>query len=145
MAARLRNSGFTLRALALIWLASSLRMGATASAASDRIFENGFDPCCKLGGTVSGLTGSGLVLHLHAGSIDEDKPIANNGLYQFAASVPNGTAFTLSVNTQPSGQTCTPTIASGTMGTSPIDNADIGCASGTHLIWDSGTWGQDWN
>ncbi|MGB8636453.1 MAG: hypothetical protein WCD66_05540 [Rhodanobacteraceae bacterium] len=116
---------------------------AAQAATGDRIFEDGFDPCCSIGGTVSGLSGSGLVLHLHAGSIDEDKPIAANGLYRFAASVPTGTTYSLTVGTQPAGQTCSFTISGGNMGTSNIDNADLTCSG--NLQWDSGTWGQDWN
>lgn len=116
-----------------------------AHAADDRIFANGFDPCCRIGGTVSGLAGSDLVLHLTAGAISEDKPISDNGLYNFAASVPPGTAYTLSVTTQPGSQTCSFTTTSGSMGSSDIDNADVACAVTSNLVWDSGTWGQDWN
>jgi hypothetical protein len=110
---------------------------------TDRIFANGFDPCCRIGGTVSGLSGSGLVLHLAAGSIAEDKPVAHNGLYDFAASVPPGTAFTLSVKPQPAGQTCAFAVSGGSMGTADIDNADVVC--GGNLKWDTGNWGQNWN
>jgi hypothetical protein len=116
-----------------------------AAATQDRIFANGFDPCCRIGGTVSGLAGTGLVLHLAAGSIAEDKAIAGNGLYDFAASVPPGTAYALSIKTQPSGQTCTLGITGGTMGSADVANADVACANTPKLIWDSGTWGQDWN
>jgi hypothetical protein len=117
---------------------------ATA-ATQDRIFANGFDPCCRIGGTVSGLTGTGLVLHLAAGSTAEDKPIAANGVYDFAASVAPGTAYTLSAKSQPSGQTCTLSIGSGTMGSADIGNANVACANVSKLMWDSGTWGQNWN
>jgi len=115
---------------------------ATTTLAGDRIFEDGFDPCCKIGGTVSGLTGSGLVLNLQAGSINENKPIALNGLYEFTSSVPPTTAYTLSVKAQPTGQTCVLASTGGTMGSSNVENADVGCGN---LIWDSGLWGQDWD
>jgi hypothetical protein len=113
------------------------------AASPERIFANGFDPCCRIGGTVSGLSGAGLVLHLGFGAIAEDKPIAGNGLYGFAASVPPGTAYTLGVKTQPAGQTCALAVAGGSMGSGDIDNADVTCTG--NLKWDSGTWGQDWN
>jgi hypothetical protein len=123
----------------------ALPVQPATAATQERIFANGFDPCCRIGGTVSGLAGTGLVLHLAAGSTAEDKPIAANGVYDFAASVAPGTAYTLSVKTQPSGQACTLSIGSGTMGSTDIDNANVACANVSKLMWDSGTWGQNWN
>jgi hypothetical protein len=113
------------------------------AASPQRIFANGFDPCCRIGGTVSGLGGMGLVLHLVFGSTAEDRPIAANGLYGFSASVPPGTAYTLGVKIQPAGQTCALAVTGGSMVNSDIDNADVTCTG--NLKWDSGTWGQDWN
>lgn len=113
-----------------------------AQAGNDRIFADGFDPCCQIGGTVSGLAGSGLVLHLDAGAISEDRPVTANGLYQFAASVPTGTAYSLSFTTQPSGQTCTLSVTNGTIGSADIDNANVTC--GDNLIWNQGDWGEPW-
>jgi hypothetical protein len=119
-------------------------VAATAAAqADDRIFADGFEPCCRIGGVVSGLSGGGLVLQLTAVSVNEDKPIAGNGIYDFVSSVPTGTAYALSVKTQPTGQTCSLTISGGTMGLSNIDNADVICVG--NLNWNSGTWGQNWN
>ncbi|HET8898548.1 MAG TPA: hypothetical protein VFN09_07265 [Rhodanobacteraceae bacterium] len=120
-----------------------LGMASVHAAEPERIFANGFDPCCRLGGTVLGLAGTGLVLHLAAGTIAEDKAIVGDGLYDFVASVPPSTPFTLAVTTQPAGQTCAVAIAAGSMGTTDITNADVSCA--VNLQWDSGTWGQDWN
>lgn len=128
--------------LALVLLAAA-SFGARAQA-SDRIFANGFDPCCRIGGTVSGLAGSGLALHLAAGAVSENLPTAGNGLYDFAASVPTGTAYTVSIGSQPAGQACTVANATGTMGTEPVDNVDVSCGVVPALIWDQGDWGQDW-
>ncbi len=59
-------------------LAVELAGAMTHANASDRIFTSGFEPCCTLGVEVIGLAGNGLVLHLAAGAISEDKPIPTN-------------------------------------------------------------------
>lgn len=112
---------------------------------ADRIFADGFEACCTLGGEVSGLTGSGLVLHLDAGSISENKLVAADGgglrLYTFAHTAPPTTAYAVTVMTQPSGQTCTLNNASGTMGSTPVDNINATCVDGpASLVWDDGKW-----
>ncbi len=120
-------------------LLAGLWLTAASAANSDRIFANGFDPCCQIGGTVSGLSGSGLVLHLAAGAIVEDHAIHQNGLYDFSASVPPSTAWTVTVKTQPPAQICQLSNTSGTMGSSNVDNVDVSCGSNA-LIWDDGSW-----
>jgi hypothetical protein len=62
----------------------------------------------RVGGTVAGLTGSGLVLHLGPASPGEDLPVAGSGTFQFATSLPEGSASAVSVKTQPTTpwQTC---------------------------------------
>lgn len=125
-----------LTGLAVLLAASSVQAG------NDRIFADGFDPCCSIGGTVSGLSGSGLVLHLAAGTVAEGKPIGDNGPYQFAASIPAGTVYAVSIDTQPGAQTCIVTNASGTAGSVDIDNVNVSCGEG--LEWDSGNWGEPW-
>ncbi|MDN5923890.1 MAG: hypothetical protein L0H70_02695 [Xanthomonadales bacterium] len=129
---------------AAAWLLLLLAATSARAAGSDRIFADGFDGCCRIGGTVAGLTGSELVLQLAAGAIAEDRAISGNGLYDFSAAVPSGTSYTLSVTIQPSGQTCTLAITGGTV-SGNVDNADVSCGANTKLTWDSGHWGQDWN
>ncbi|MGH6682614.1 MAG: hypothetical protein ACRECA_01595 [Pseudolabrys sp.] len=137
------TSRLALLALTLIGAAWSAPSRAN-SATTDRIFADGFENCCRLGGTVAGLSGSGLVLHLAAGSIAEDKPIGGSGLYNFIHPVPPGVVYTLSIKTQPNGQTCSLQTTGGTMGTTPFDNADVSC--GGNLIWDRGSWDSgNWN
>jgi hypothetical protein len=126
-----------------IALLPALMTALPAVAGGDRLFADGFEPCCRIGGTVSGLADGGLVLHLAAGDIAEDRPVSANGIYDFTASVPPGTHYALAVATQPDAQTCRLSIDGGTMGGSAIDNADVVCTG--NLEWDGGTWGQDWN
>jgi Lactonase, 7-bladed beta-propeller len=67
-----------------------------------------------LGGTVSGLTGSGLVIS--DGS--ENLPIAADGAFQFTRALPSGMSYTLAVTTQPSnpGQICSLTSSGNGLG-----------------------------
>lgn len=113
-----------------------------AAAGNERIFANGFEPCCQIGGTVSGLAGSGLVLQLDAGAISEDRPIVGNGLYRFAANVAPGTAYSIGITGQPDSQTCTLSLSGGTMGSADVENANVACAG--NLVWDQGNWGELW-
>ena len=118
---------------------------ASSANAGERIFADGFEPCCTLGGEVSGLTGSGLVLHLAAGVVSEDKPISASGgqlrLYTFAKTAPTGTAYTVTITTQPGGQICTLSNANGTIGSAAVEDINAACAAGPpELIWDEGHW-----
>ena len=136
--------------LPLIAIALVLAGAAAPASATDRIFADGFESCCTLGGEVSGLTGNGLVLHLAAGAISEDKPVSANGgglrLYTFAHTAPAGTAYTVTITTQPTGQICTLSNASGSMPSTPVTNINATCVAGpAGLDWDDGAWDDaDW-
>lgn len=64
-----------------------------------------------IGGTVSNLTGSGLVLQNNGG---DNLPVSANGSFSFATAVAPGTTYNVTVMTQPSGQTCTVQNGTGT-------------------------------
>lgn len=126
-------------------LALALLTAAASANAADRIVANGFEPCCTLGGEVTGLAGNGLVLHLAAGAMTEDKPVIANGsqlrLYTFTGTVPTGTTYAVSITSQPSGQNCTLSNASGTMANAPVENINAICVVGpANLVWDDGSW-----
>ncbi|HMC36202.1 MAG TPA: hypothetical protein VKH65_17420, partial [Myxococcales bacterium] len=72
-----------------------------------------------VGGTVSGLTGSGLVLRNNGGN---NLPIGGNGAFTFTTAIPSGTTYAVTVLTQPSApaQTCTLSSASGTVGAANV-------------------------
>ncbi len=59
------------------------------------IFVDGFEACCTVGGSISGLTGSGLVLRLRAGYTSENHAYNSNGPYQFNTLVDAGTNYTV--------------------------------------------------
>jgi hypothetical protein len=89
-----------------------------------------------VGVTVSGLTGSGLVLQNEGG---DDLPISADGTADFDTPLANGAAYAVSVATQPGGQQCTISGGSGTIASA---NASVGvsCAAITHAwTWMGGS------
>jgi len=79
-----------------------------------------------VGGTVSALTGTGLVLRNNDGN---DLPIGGNGAFTFSTAIFSGTAFAVTVSTQPTGpaQTCSVTSGSGTVGAANVTNVGVSC------------------
>ncbi len=123
---------------------------APSATANDRIFANGFEPCCTLVGDVTSLSGSGLLLHLAAGVVSDDKSIAATGgqsqLYTFAKTAPADSTCTVTITSEPSGQVRTLANASGSITSTPVDDINVACVAGpAGLIWDDGTWDDvDW-
>ena len=82
----------------------------------------------SVGGSVSGLTGAGLVLQNNGG---DNLPITASGAFSFATRVPPGTPYVVTVLSQPSGQSCAVQNGSGTAG-SAVSNVVVSCgASGS--------------
>lgn len=81
-----------------------------------------------VGGTVSGLAGSGLVLQNNAG---DDLGIAADGAFTFATKVASGAAYAVTVKTQPASpsQLCTVTNGSGTITDADVTNVNVECIS----------------
>ena len=83
-----------------------------------------------IGGTVNGLSGSGLVLQATGAST---VTVSSNGPFQFPTAVASGTAYTVSVRTQPANpsQTCTASgaTASGTVSGANVTNVEITCTA----------------
>ncbi|HCF56915.1 MAG TPA: hypothetical protein DFS52_02825, partial [Myxococcales bacterium] len=79
-----------------------------------------------IGGTVSGLAGSGLVLQNNGG---DDLPLSTNGSFTFATSVLSGGTYEITVLTAPSAppQACTVTNGSGTVGGAPVTSVAVTC------------------
>jgi len=77
-----------------------------------------------IGGTVSGLEGSGLVLQNNGGS---DLSVTANGAFTFSASVDSGSAYNVSIATAPSTptQTCSVANGSGTANNN-VSNVEVG-------------------
>lgn len=85
-----------------------------------------------VGGTVSGLSGSGLQIQ-NAGVA---YAIAANGANQTYVSLPSGTHYTFSIKTQPSSpsQTCVIANPTGTVTNAAVTNVNVSCATNLYTI-----------
>lgn len=83
-----------------------------------------------LGGTITGLTGN-LVLQ-NNGSDDLLRLI--NGGFAFATLIPNGSSYNVTILTQPAGQVCTLSNATGTVAGAAVTNIGITCVTNTYAI-----------
>ncbi len=79
-----------------------------------------------VGGTVTGLLGTGLVLEDNSGN---SLGIAGNGGFTFSSGVANNDAYTVTVQTQPSNpaQTCSVSNGSGTIDKANVTNVIVNC------------------
>lgn len=89
----------------------------------------------SIAGTVSGLVGSNLTLQLNGGS---DLAITSDGPFTFAASLPSGSPYTVSVVQQPDTPTqlCAVANACGTVGSGNVTNVTVTCV--TDLLFRDG-------
>jgi hypothetical protein len=87
----------------------------------------------KIGGTVTGLAGSGLVLQDNGG---DDLPVSSDGSFQFPTPVASGATFAVTVLTQPSlpTQTCTVVGGTGTVGSGDVTSVAVNCATNRYMI-----------
>jgi hypothetical protein len=97
-------------------------MGVMAACSSD---GSGPAPTYSLGGTVSRLTASGLVLANNRQTL-----AVNSGAtsFRFGSILNSGSAYAVTVHTQPAGETCTVTGGSGTAGSANIANVVVACS-----------------
>jgi hypothetical protein len=87
----------------------------------------------SLGGAVSGLAGTGLVLENNAA---DDLAVAHSGAFTFATLIASGQAYAVTVKTQPNtpNQTCTPTSASGTITSAAVTNVAVACTTNSYTV-----------
>jgi hypothetical protein len=79
-----------------------------------------------IGGYVSGLTGTGLVL-TNNGS--DDLAVNSNGAFTFASGLPAASGFSVAVATQPSGQTCSVAEGSGALTNDNYGRVAVTCSA----------------
>lgn len=79
-----------------------------------------------VGGSVSGLTGSGLVLRNNGA---DNLTISANGGFTFATALASASSYNVTVLTQPSGQTCTVTSGSGVITSANVTNVSVTCVA----------------
>ena len=80
----------------------------------------------SIGGTVSGLTGT-VVLENNGG---DSLSISANGTFTFDSLVDQGAPYDVTVQTDPSGQTCTVANGSGNVASANVTNVSVTCGSG---------------
>ena len=80
-----------------------------------------------IGGTVSGLnTGTSVTLLDNGG---DSLTVTANGAFTFKTALASGAAYSVTVGTQPTGETCTVTNGSGTVGSANVTNVAVACAA----------------
>jgi len=84
-----------------------------------------------VGGTVTGLNGSGLVLRNNGG---DDLTIDADGSFQFPQPVASGADYTVTVSSQPPGQICTVNDGTGTVGNTEVTDVQVSCAVESHYV-----------
>ena len=82
-----------------------------------------------IGGTVNGLNAGTSVTLLDNGT--DSLTVSANGAFTFKTALASGAAYKVTVGTQPTGETCTVTNGTGTVGTSNVTNIAVACSSGT--------------
>jgi hypothetical protein len=81
----------------------------------------------SIGGTVSGLTGTGLVLQNNGGN---DLPISGDGPFTFENRLVDDATYAVVVRTQPSGQNCIVRNSTGTIRGANASDVEVACSSG---------------
>jgi hypothetical protein len=83
----------------------------------------------KVGGTITGLTGTGLVLNNNGG----DALNASGASFEFATSLDSGADYAVTVATQPSNQVCAVEMASGEVAGANVTTVAVACHAKTVL------------
>lgn len=89
-----------------------------------------------VGGNVTSLTGTGLVLSLNG---TEDLPIGAFGPFAFATKVATGAQYSVTVKSMPPAQACTVMSGTGTMGTADVTNVAVACNTSAYKVGGSVT------
>ncbi|MGB9092599.1 MAG: hypothetical protein WCB93_00635 [Gallionella sp.] len=87
-----------------------------------------------VGGSVSGLPGSGLVLQLNGAN---DLPVSANGKFSFPKTLARGNAYTVSVKASPSApvkQTCKVDQGAGKIANANVSNVTVTCTTVTFAV-----------
>src|SRR5215469_9908302 len=83
-------------------------------------------PTYTVGGSVSGLSSGTMVLQDNGG---DNLSVTANGTFTFATSLPAGAAYSVTVRTNPAGQTCSVSNGSGTVGSGNVTSVAVTCAT----------------
>jgi hypothetical protein len=80
-----------------------------------------------VGGSVSNLTGNGLVLQNNGA---DNLAVSANGPFSFATELASGSTYSVRVATQPTAQTCNVTNGNGTISNADVTNIAVNCVDG---------------
>lgn len=83
-----------------------------------------------IGGMISGLAGTGLVLEDNGG---DSLPVTANGSFTFPTPIDSGDSYNVTVQTQPAGENCVVSAGTGTA-TSAVSNIGVACTSSTYTV-----------
>ena len=110
--------------------------GTMAAAAATNVAITCSDNRYAIGGSVTGLTGSGLVLRNGTQSVAVESGATS---FAFAAGATAGTTYAVTIGTQPAGQTCGVTAGTdtGTTGDSDISSVAVTCRNYVVIAEDS--------
>jgi hypothetical protein len=89
-------------------------------------------PTFTIGGTVSGLSSGNSVTLLDNGT--GALKVAANGKFTFAKALASGATYNVTVSVQPTGETCTVTGGTGTVGTANVTTVKVVCKVPTFTI-----------
>jgi len=82
-------------------------------------------PTYTIGGSVTGLTGTGFVLQNNGGN---DLSVSSSkGRFTFTTGLTSNTSYSVSIKTQPTNQICTIASGSGTVASSNVSTVNISC------------------
>jgi hypothetical protein len=84
-----------------------------------------------IGGTVTGLSGSGLVLQDNGG---DNLSVSANGAFTFGTAIATGSAYQVTVFSHPATQNCVVASGSGTVGSSNVTGVQVTCTTLTFTI-----------
>ncbi len=79
----------------------------------------------SVGGNISGLNGTVILQNNGTNSTS----ISTDGNFTFSAPIAEGSAYSVTIQTQPVGQTCTVANGSGTMGSANVTNVTVTCSA----------------
>jgi hypothetical protein len=83
----------------------------------------------SIGGSVSGLnSGTSVTLLDNGGDADT---VSANGTFTFKTKIASGATYSVTVGTQPTGENCTVTNGSGTVGSANVTNVGVACSAST--------------
>lgn len=91
----------------------------------------GGDGFVAVGGTVSGVSGTGLVLRNNGG---DDLPITADGPFTFSTKVATGSPYDVTIASDPSLQTCKRANAAGSAGGADISDVRVTCATDPGIL-----------